>query len=81
MGADFRLDAVLAGIGIDIFDDCFFALVRALPPALVLTFFFPDLDEVALPLAAAFFFLAGVPICMFMGILDFEESCAVCCDC
>ena len=81
MEGDFRLDAVLTGIGIDTFDACFFAVVRALLPALVLTFFFPELDEVALPLAAAFFFLAGVPICMFMGILDFEESCAVCCGC
>jgi len=69
------------GIGIVLFDDCFFALWRVLLPALVLSLFFPELDEVALPLAAGFLFLVGVPICMFIGILDFEESFAVCCGC
>ncbi|HEY8833781.1 MAG TPA: hypothetical protein VIM21_14885 [Gemmatimonadaceae bacterium] len=71
----------MAGLGIDIFDDCFVVFVRALFPSLVLSFFFPELDEADLPLAAGFFFLVGVPICMFMGILDFEVSRAVCCDC
>lgn len=46
-----------------------------------LAFFLPVVVEVDLALAAGFFFLVGVPICMFMGIFDFDESRAVGCGC
>jgi len=65
---------------IAIVGDRFFALERGLVAALPLTFF-PAVDEVALSLAAGFFFFVGVPIGIFMGIFDFEESCAVGCGC
>jgi len=42
---------------------------------------FDGVDEVALPAAAGFVLLAGVPICMFVGICDFEESRAADCGC
>jgi len=77
----FSLGADFAGIGIAIVGDRFFVPVRVLLTALPPIFFLLAVDEVALELAAGFFFLVGVPICMFMGIFDFEESRAVCCGC
>ena len=81
MGADVRLGADSLGMGIAIVGDRFFALERVLATTFALLFFFAAVDEVDLALEAAFFFLIEVPICMFMGILDFEVSRAVCCDC
>jgi hypothetical protein len=81
MGADFRLGADLLAIGIAIVGDRFLALERVLATAFALLFFFPAVDEVDLALEAGFFFLVDVPICMFMGIFDFEESRAVGCGC
>ena len=77
MGADFGLGADLLGMGIAIVGDRFLALERVLATAFALLFFFPAADEVDLALEAGFFFLVGVPVCMFMGIFDFEESRAV----
>jgi len=74
--------AELAGNGIAIVRDLFFApAVRGLLPAFAVTLFFAVVDLVGLELAAVFFFLVGVPICMFMGILDLVLSCAACCGC
>ena len=54
-------------------------------PAFALAFFAAAdaaaLDAAGLDAAVAFFFLAGVPICMFAGIPDLVLSCAVCCVC
>jgi hypothetical protein len=79
MGADFRLGPDLLAIGIAIVGDRFFASDRGLAIPLVLALFFPTVDDVDLAAAAGFFFLVGVPIRIFMGIFDFEESRAVCC--
>jgi hypothetical protein len=81
MGADLRLGADLLGMGIAIVGDRFLALERVLATAFALLFFFPAADEVDLALEAGFFFLVEVPICMVMGIFDFEESRAVGCGC
>jgi hypothetical protein len=77
MGADFGLGADLLGMGIAIVGDRFFALERVLATTFALLFFFAAVDEVDFALEAGFFFLIEVPICMFMGIFDFEESRAV----
>lgn len=74
MGAD------SAGIGIAIVGDRFLAPERVLATAFALLFFFPA-DEVDFALEAGFFFLVELPICIFMGIFDFEESRAVGCGC
>jgi len=81
MGADFGLGADLLGMGIAIVGDRFFVPERVLLPDLAMTFFFPPEVDAGLELAAVFFFLVGVPICMFVGIFDFEESRTVCCGC
>jgi hypothetical protein len=81
MGAGFRLGPDLLAIGIAIVGDGFFAPERGLAIPLVLALFFPALDDVDLAPTAGFFFLVGVPICIFMGIFGLEESRAVCCGC
>ena len=66
-----------AGIGIVIPVACF--LVGAV--AFLLIFFFAVEDEVCFELGTAVFFFEGMPIGMFMGIFDFEESRAAGGDC
>jgi hypothetical protein len=78
----FLSGANLAGICIAIVWDLFFApRGGGLLPAFAVTLFFPVVDIVGRELAAVFFFLVGVPICMVMGILDLVLSCAACCGC
>jgi len=81
MADGFFMGADLAGIGIAIVCDGFFAVERGLLPGFALTFFVPAGEIVDLGRAAGFFFLVGVPICMFAGIFDFVVSCPACCGC